>query len=161
MRIALAVTAAVAAAVVAASFAGISKADTPTTVSIVSCVLQHGGKVTVAAGSTISFRFGWAARTLGLDQEFLNALDLNASIDGTAIADASSYWSAPAPAVINGNNVYLTNWLYPTGITLQSGDSVTLVWNGVLTRPITDGFTHGVFKGDVLGGNDTCTVTAS
>lgn len=150
-----------AAVVAAAVLIGTAAADTPVTVSIVSCTEQHGGQVTVPAGSTISFRFGWAARTQGLDQGFLNALDLNATIDGTPIADPMSYWSAPAPAVINGNDAYLTTWRYPTGITLQSGDSLTLDWSGVLTHPVTDGFTHGTFRGDVLGGNDTCTVTAS
>lgn len=150
------------AAVIAAGvFAGTAAADTPTTVSIVSCIDLHGGNVTVPAGSTISFRIGWAARSQGLDNNFLKALDLNASVDGTAIADPMSYWSAPAPTVINGSSAWLTTWLYPTGITLQSGDSLTLVWTGVLTRGVTDGFSHQAFKGDIFGGNDTCTVTAS
>ena len=150
------------AALVAASvYAGTSAADTPTTVSIVGCVDGHGGKVTVPAGSTISFRIGWAARSASMDKAFLNALDLNASVDGTAIADPMSYWSTPAPSVINGQDAWVTTWLYPTGVTLQSGDSLTLFWQGVLSHPINDGFTKGAIKGDIAGGNDTCTVTAS
>jgi hypothetical protein len=50
------------------------------------------------------------------------------------------------------------------GITLESGDSVTIVWTGVFAHPITDGFSPtgggGVVSDDLLGGNDTCTVTA-
>jgi hypothetical protein len=158
MRILLAVAAAMLATGV---FAVNATADSPTTVSIINCVLQHGGQVTVPAGSTISFRIGWAAKTASLDSAFLKDLTLNATVDGSPIADAMSYWSTPAPTVINGNSAYLTTWLYPTGITLQSGDSLTLVWNGVLRHPITDGFGNRAPAGDFLGGDDTCIVTAS
>lgn len=150
-----------AAFIAAGVLTGTSAADSPTTVSVVGCTLLHGGNVTVPAGSTISFRFAWFARTAGLDDTFLRALDLNASVNGGAVADPSSYWSSPTATNLNGINGDLTTWLYPTGITLQSGDSLTLVWDGVLSHPITDGITHGSFKGDILGGADTCTVTAS
>jgi hypothetical protein len=161
MRIALAVVAAMTAAVVAGAFAGSSKADTPTTVSLVGCIFLHGGQVTVPAGSTISFRITEGARTAGLNEDFLRALDLNVSVDGASVADPMSYWSDPTAGTVNGTDGSLTTWLYPTGITLQSGDSLTNVWNGVLTRPVPDGFGPVTPAGDWLGGNDTCTVTAS
>ncbi len=157
-----------AALVAAAVFTGASAADTPTTINIAACTLVHGGQMSVPAGSTISFKISWITRTVGLENLFESALDLNASVDGAPIADPMSYWSALAPTttVFNPADGYIITWLYPTGITLQSGDSVTLVWSGDITHAITDGFRPvdgggPVKPGDLLGGNDTCTVTAS
>jgi hypothetical protein len=153
----------VCAALVAAAcvFAGASAADSPTTVSIVGCTLLHGGNVTVPAGSTINLRFSWVARTAGLDRLFEKALDLNVSVDGASVASPGSYWGDPfATITSSGTNGFQVNWLYATGITLQSGDSLTFVWNGVLSHPVTDGLTPGSFSGDIFSGHDTCTVTA-
>jgi hypothetical protein len=161
MKIALALCGAVA----ALGLAG-TAAAAPTTVSIVGCTLVHGGSVTVPAGSTVSFRFSWGARTAGLDEAFVNDVNIAATVDGTPVADTGSYWGEPQLTVFpNGDSGYLVTWLYPTGITLGAGDTMTLVFQGVLDHPITDGFTTaeggGVASGDVLGGQDTCTVTGA
>jgi hypothetical protein len=77
-----------------------------------------------------------------------------------------SFWSDPqqVETIFTPPTGYDIDWVYPTGITLGSGDSVTIVWTGVFAHPITDGFPPtgggGVVSGDLLGGNDTCTVTA-
>lgn len=168
MRIAVALAAALATAAVSAALAGSSKAAGDTTINIANCTLGHGGQITVDAGSTISFKLSWVTRTVGQEDLFLNALDLNAFVDGSPISDPMSYWSSPAPVqtVFAGGTGYIITWLYPTGITLQSGDSVTMTWNGVITHAITDGFPPSdgggrVAPGDLLGGADTCTVAAT
>ena len=158
---------AVAAAVAAAGvLAGTAVSATDTTVSIVGCTEAHGGNVTVPAGSTISFRLGWVARSTGLDEAFLRDITTTATVDGTPVADADSYWSQPvATTTQSGSKAYEVDWLYPTGITLESGQSLTLTFQGELARPITDGFqSQGGGRapaGDLLGGHDTCTVTAA
>jgi hypothetical protein len=165
MRTLLAVTAAVTAAAV---FAGTSSAAPLSGINIAVCTLGRGGQETVPAGTAVIFRNSWIARTVGLDNLFLNTLDLNVSVNGVPVADPMSFWSDPYPVetVFTPPTGQEIDWIYPTGITLESGDSVTIVWSGVLTHPITDGFqpTEGgghVPAGDLLGGNDTCTVTGA
>lgn len=161
-------TALCAAAFAAGALAGSAGADPGNvTVSLVACILAHGGHATVPAGSTVSVRFGWAARTAGLDEAFVRDIDIAASVDGTPVADTASYWGQPTAADLGGGlHGYIVNWLYPTGVTLGSGQSLTFVFDGELAHPITDGFTSAqgggrVPAGDILGGQDTCTVTAS
>ena len=158
---------AIAAAVAAAAallVASPASAASDVTVSIAGCVFPGGGQATVPAGSTVSFRIGWLARTAGLEAAFLRDLDLTATVDGAAVAGPMSYWGAPAPATVDGADAYRIDWLYPTGTTLGAGDSVTLVWQGVLWHPVTDGFPQAAGgglagPGDLLAGHDTCTVT--
>jgi hypothetical protein len=153
-----------AAAVAAAVFAGTSAAAPPRTINIGNCTIGHGGQFTVPADTTVNFQFPWIARTVGLDNLFENTLDLNVSVDGAPVADPVSFWGAPYPTItiFTPPTGFEVDWFYPTGITLQSGDSVTIVWNGVLTHPITDGFQPtgggGLVSGDPLGGQDSCTV---
>jgi hypothetical protein len=114
----------------------------------------------------VTFATAWVARTAGLDNLFENTLDLNVSVDGTPVANPGSYWGAPYPTdtVFTPPTGFEVDWLYPTGVTLAAGESMTIVWSGVLPHPITDGFQRndggGLISGDVLGGHDTCTVTA-
>jgi hypothetical protein len=146
--------AAVAAAVVAATFSVGAASAEPATVSLVACVLVHGGTATVPAGSTVTFRFGWLTREEALAEQFLQVVDVTASVDGVPVADANSYWTDPAST----GSGWLTNWLYPTGITLGAGDSLTLTWDATLSHPVADGF-GGVASDDVFGAPVTCTVT--
>ncbi len=114
----------------------------------------------------VTWRTSWIARTAGLDYLFENTLDLNVSVNGTPLANPGSYWGAPYPTdtVFTPPTGFEVDWVYPTGVTLDAGQSMTITWSGVLPHPITDGFTSdfggGLISGDVLGGRDTCTVTA-
>ena len=153
------------AAVVATVCAGTSSAAPLPGINIAGCTLGSGGQKYVPAGTTVTFRDSWIARNATLDNLFLNTLDLNVSVNGTPVADPMSYWGDPYPVetVFTPPTGYDIDWIYPTGITLDAGDSVTIVFSGVLTHQITDGFTPtfggGPVSGDLLGGNDTCTVT--
>jgi hypothetical protein len=165
MRILVAILAAVTAAAV---LAGTSSAAPLPGINIAGCTLGRGGQETVPPGTTVIFRNSWIARTVGLDNLFLSALDLNVSVNGVSVADPMSLWSDPYPVetVFTPPTGQDIDWIYPTGITLESGDSVTIVWSGVLTHPIADGFQPNfggghVPAGDLLGGNDTCTVTGA
>lgn len=162
MRTLAVVAAAVAAAAV---FAGPSSAAPLPGINIAGCTLGHGGQEYVPAGTTVIFRDSWIARTVGLDNLFLSTLDLNVSVNGAPVADPMSFWGDPYPVetVFTPPTGQDIDWIYPTGITLDAGESVTIVWSGVLAHPITDGFQPtdggGLVSGDLLGGNDTCTVT--
>ncbi|HEY8030651.1 MAG TPA: hypothetical protein VIE38_14240 [Gaiellaceae bacterium] len=148
-------------AVVAGAFAGTSRADSNVTVRLVACAFFDGGHVTVPAGSTITLLVGEVTRTRGHDIAFLQDLALSASVDGNAIANPMSYFAAPVQIGPNGkDSAWVTWWTYPTWITLQSGDSLTSVWTGELAHPISDGLGN-ISSGDMLGGNDTCTITAA
>ena len=156
----------VAAGVAATVFAGTSSAAPPPGINIAGCTLGSGGQRYVPAGTSVIFRDSWIARTVGLDNLFLSSLDLNVSVNGAPVADPMSYWGDPysVQTVFTPPTGQDIDWIYPTGITLQAGDSVTITWSGVLTHPITDGFQPNfgggeVAAGDLLGGKDTCTVT--
>jgi hypothetical protein len=77
--------------------------------------------------------------------------------------DLQLVWEQTPPVQIGPNgkdSAWVTWWTYPTWITLQSGDSLTSVWTGELAHPISDGLGN-ISSGDMLGGNDTCTITAA
>jgi hypothetical protein len=143
------------AAMIAAAIIATGAAAAPVTVSIVGCVLVHGGQETVPAGSTVSFRFGWGTRTKELSELFLRTVTVSASVDGTPVANADSYWTDP----VYTGTAWLTNWLYPTGVTLEAGDTMVLTFDAVLSHPVADGFGRPTPGGSIFGGPATCTVT--
>jgi hypothetical protein len=130
---------------------------TPVTVSLVSCVFGGGGNATVPAGSQVTVRIGWADINRGLVQDFLNAQTTTATVNGSPVANASSYWGP-----ISDNNV--TFWLYDTGVVLGAGDTMTVTADVSLSHPIPGGKDdegHPLFNGpgSIFGGPITCTIT--
>jgi hypothetical protein len=150
-----------AALVTAVVFAATAAGAAPGTVSIVGCVLVHGGSATVSAGSDVTFHFGWVSKKSALSGVFLKAETTTAAVDGNPIANADAYWSAPYIDPATGNSV--TDWTYDTGTTLGAGDSLTLTFDITLAHAVADGFNKKeggngpASAGTLISG--TCTVT--
>lgn len=85
---------------------------------------------------------------------FLKDVTVTASVDGTQIANANSYWSAPEPFPPAGPKALTTVWTYPAGITLGAGQSMIFATDGVLAHAI------GAVP-NVLGPDDTATAMGS
>src|SRR4029077_13574437 len=66
---------------------------------------------------------------------FLKAVTTYASVDGTNVANANGYLSAPA--VVNGT--WATIWTYPTGRSLATGQSMTVTLNFYLAHKVATG----------------------
>ena len=161
MKRLLFVLATIVAAVVAISTS--AAASTSTTVSFIGC-WENGGQVTVPAGSTVTLQDGWATPNRGQVQAFLQDVTVTASINGTQIANANGYWSAPEVFTPQpGVTAWVTWWAYPTGITLGAGEGMTFTTDWVLSHPLSAvGFAHGVIPaGSLYGGPISCTVTGT
>jgi hypothetical protein len=107
----------------------------PVTVSYAGCVFGNGGSATVPADSAVSIRFGWGTETKAQVAAFLKAVTTYASVDGTNVANANSYLSAPA--VVSGT--WATIWTYPTGRSLATGQSMTVTLNFYLSHKVATG----------------------
>lgn len=125
-----------------------------------------GGTRYVAAGSDITLRQGWLATTRGLAQAFDSGNTTVLSIDGAARADADD---ASYGSLVQVDNGWIWRWIYPTGITLDAGESFTFAFDWVLSHQIHDGFVlandhdqRPAFggPGSAFGGPLTCTVIA-
>jgi hypothetical protein len=108
---------------------------------------------------------------------FLKDVTVTASVDGTQIANANSYWSAPEPFPPAGPKALTTVWTYPAGITLGAGQSMIFATDWVLAHaigavpnvlgPMTPPPPWGVFgggatpAGSIIGGPITCTITGT
>ena len=152
-------------AVVAAALAvtvGLSGASAfpPNTVGMAGCVFGNGGNATVTAGTPVYVRLGWGAKNHGRMVDFFNAETTAASVNGTPVANPSSYWGP-----IDSDNV--SQWLYPTGITLSPGQSMTVTLDITLDHKIPDFKDPDTGKqvfagpGSVFGGPITCTITGA
>ncbi|MGE5287482.1 MAG: hypothetical protein ACM3ML_09820 [Micromonosporaceae bacterium] len=131
--------------------------------SIFAC-WENGGQATVPAGSTVTFQGGWADSNLGLIKNFLNDVTVTASVNGTQIANANSYWSAPEVFTPEpGVTAWATFWTYPTGITLSTGQSLTFTTDWVLSHPVVTllGGRAMIPAGSLFGGPISCTVTGT
>jgi hypothetical protein len=147
----LAVAVTVAAALVAAASA---QADTANVNPYFGC---NGGARSVAAGSTIVIRIGWSTSNRGLSQAFVNADTTVLSVNGSSVDNTEAYRAGPAE---QADGSWITWFAYPTGITLQSGQSLTFSYDDVVSHPVTDGEGF-VGPGSIFGGPLTCTVTAA
>ena len=124
----------------------------------------HGGSETVPAGSQVDLTIAWTTKTRGLEDTFLDAVTTVASVDGNPIANANSYFGAPTGDNTDG---WLMRWTYPTGITLASGQTMTVSFDWILAYEITDGYKYGdppqkshIGPGSAFGGPISCTITA-
>lgn len=146
-------------AAVAAMTTG-ATASTSTTVSFFDCTNYDNGQVTVPAGSTVTMQGGWVTKYLGQEYAFLQDVTVTASVNGTPITNTNSYWSAPEVFPLGG---WVTWWTYPTGITLDAGQSLTFTTDWVLAHPLSNvgfGPPNVVPAGDLIG-TRTCTVTGT
>jgi len=142
-------------------------ASTSTIVHFFRCA-DNGGQATVPAGSMVTFQSGWVTANRGLDEAFLNAVTVTASVNGTQIPNANSYWGAPEPFTPpEGGTAWVTFWTYPTGITLGAGQSLTFTTDWTLSHQIASGDvippkggTLHISAGSMFG-TISCTVTGA
>jgi hypothetical protein len=155
-----------AAALLAGIAAGGASAITkPPGVSIVGCKV-NGGQATVPAGTDVAIFAGWGTARYGLEFTWLHDVTETAGdgtglplVDGVPIADPHQYWNAPIPTT--DPTGWVTWWIYDTGITLASGQTMTVDFNEVLAHPLTDGFNPraGVGSAGPALGPRLCTIT--
>jgi hypothetical protein len=128
------------------------------------CSAFSGGSTTVPAGSSIVVRQGFSEQTLGILTAFLNDQTTTLSLNGGAPVDLSGAWTEPVQAADGSWVSFVT---YPTGITLETGDSLTIAFTISTSHAIPEVFNPaaGGPAGQpllLLGGGTstfTCTVT--
>jgi hypothetical protein len=99
------------------------------------CAFVHGGAVTVPAGTEVVVTGGWATKSLGLTQDFLNAQTTTISLNGAPAVDASAFWGAPKSLPL----AWVTSFSYPTGIVLRPGESMTFTLTTSISHRLLDG----------------------
>ena len=153
---------AVAAAFVAAVAAASGSAAAPVTVSLFSCY-AHSGTATVPAGSDVTVRIGWAEENRGRVQSFLDKQTTTASLNGSAVADASSLWGEPEALDPAG---YVSFWHLSAGTLASPGDTAVVTFQVSLSDVIPEGKDPNTGKqifagpGDAFPANFGCTITA-
>ncbi len=149
---------------------GASAFTRPAGVSIAGCIFANGGQATVAAGTDVVLFVGDVTRRRGQAEAAMHNWSFAlANVDGTPIFNPDSYWNTPIPdtnVVHNGvtyPDVWVTWWIYDTGVTLAAGETLTLDFNLVALHPGTDGFSRvdplGPWPRQIVGG--LCTITAA
>ena len=108
-----------------------ARADSTVAVGATRCALD-GGAATVAAGSAVTVRGGWAAATRGLVEDFLHAQQTTISVNGGPAVDISGSYQAAS-----GN--WRTDVFYPTGITLATGESLIFTLRVTTSHRLHDG----------------------
>lgn len=141
---------------------GVAAAD-PGTVPYAGCVFGNGGVAVVPAGSSVTITFGWSGDTKAQVSGFLKAVTTYASVDGTNVANANTYFS---PAALVPGVGWATFWTYPTGRSLATGQSMTVALNFYLSHKVATGrdFDTGRLlkagPGFVMSQGLSCTVQA-
>jgi hypothetical protein len=97
--------------------------------------LAEGVAVQIAVGTPLQITIGWAADTNAHLEEALNALSMEASIDGGPMILLPGYHWSPGE---ESGGLYISHWFYQLGI-LDPGIH-TLEVVGTLSQPVTDGF---------------------
>jgi hypothetical protein len=133
------------------------------TISIVDCYFNHGGSVTVPAGTEVIFRLGWADKNRGFLKQFLAAQTTTAVLDGDAVANASDIWG---PIQKVDKKFYVTWWQLSAGTLAAPGDSTHLDLQVTLSRSIrtadpNTGKTTKIGPGPLFPSDFGCTVTAA
>lgn len=124
-----------AATAVALAATATASADGTSTVGVYGCFV-NGGNVTRPAGTEIVARTGWAAKTRGLVQDFLQAQTTTLDVSGRTSIDASTMYDEPAT---RGQGDWASFVNVPTGVTLAPGESVTLTVTLAVSHRVTDG----------------------
>lgn len=110
------------------AFPTTGRAAGPAVVPFFPCV-NGGGTATVSAGTPFVIRWGWFDATRGFVHNFLDAEQLEVTIDGVPLADPTSY-HLPVEAVVHPiyGPGYQSLWIYPgaSGIALSSGQTLTM-----------------------------------
>jgi hypothetical protein len=127
------------------------------------CQAFQGGTQTVPAGSEITIRQGAAEQTLGTLTAYLNAQTTTITVNGTSV-DVSDAWPDPEKRPTGDWVSFIT---YPTGITLQAGQSLSVVWVTTLAHIVPEVFNpagggeSGQPAFNLKPATFSCTVTAT
>lgn len=140
-------------------------------VRLPACVAGSGER-TVPAGSDVTVAAAWLSMARAGVMQFLDAVEVTATVDGTAVTDANSYFGpithklvpsgASAPALPSW---WGTEWAYGIGTLESAGDQFVVSTDWSLTSRILevhlDLSPRAAFigPGGVFGG--TCTITAT
>lgn len=135
-------------------------------VRILGCAL-HGGHATTPAGTDVFLLVGEVTKTRGLDVAWQHDLVETSSdgngpplVDGVPISNPHQYWNAPIPNV-DQPGTWVTWWIYDTGITLATGQTMTVDFNLLIEHPLTDGLGGGAFPAGLQLPPTGCTITAT
>jgi hypothetical protein len=137
-------------------------ATDPGTVNLLGCAF--GGGTPVPAGTAVTLRFAFGTDTLGEATTFLKSSSVAAGIDGVNIANAKSYFSAPARNPMAPG--WTVAWTYPTGRELAAGDAMTASFDVVLSHSVPVGTSSAtghqlvLRPGSIFGGPITCVIGA-
>lgn len=156
--------------IAAVAVGGASAYTRPAGVQIAACVFVGGGQAIVPAGTDVVLDVGDITLRRGQAEAASKNWSFTlANVDGTPITNPDSYWNSPTletdvPAY---GEIYpeawATWWIYDTGITLRTGDTMTVDYNLVAQHAGTDGFIPGPPVGPfpqlIVGG--TCTITVA
>jgi hypothetical protein len=142
--------------------AGTAKAA-PVRVSVANCYANHGGQVTVAAGSDVTFSLGLVWATQGIALNFEQAQTTTASLNGSAVANASSLWAAPVPFPTTSD--WIAPWSLSAGTLANAGDYWAMTMQVSVSRRLlganpSAGTRTFVGPGNLLPADFGCTVTA-
>jgi len=133
-------------------------ADDPT-VSIVGCFVAGG--VSVPAGSSVTFKGGWAMATRGNTQAFANAATGVMTVDGLAVTPTKSE-VFPLPVDSEPLDGWRVSWSYTTTAP-AAGQIMVVTFTIVLARDVAD-HEGGIGKPSILPAGQmfppfSCTVT--
>ena len=124
-----------AAVTVALATAAGASADGTSIVPVYGCFV-NGGHVTRPAGTELVAATGWAAKTRGLVEDYLQAQTTTLVVNGGSPVDASGLYDEPAA---RGEDSWASFVRVPTGMTLAPGESATLAFTIAVSHRVTDG----------------------
>lgn len=133
------------------------------------------GSATIPAGQQLVIRSAWATLTPGQAAKFLDHQQIVWSLytgDGSTLLASSTpaafgdttYWSQPVEGTGTIDGVqrkrFLMTYLAPTGVTLQIGESVKLVYSFETDTKLDDGFGYRTAAGTVYA-TTGCVITGA
>jgi hypothetical protein len=133
-------------------------------VSLANCYFSHGGQMTVPAGSTVTFFLGFVTISKGAAKSFESAQTTTATLNGSAVPNASSLFAEP---VQFGPQDWVAPLFIPGGTLVNAGDQTSISSLQVTLAHQVPSFdrstqTVGMYEaGDLLPADFGCTVTAA
>lgn len=140
-------------------------------VRLPACVFGSGER-TVPAGSDVTVAAAWLSMARAGVTQFVDAVEVTATVDGTAVPDANSYFGPIThnlvPSGTSGPALpswWGTEWAYGVGTLENPGDQVVVSTSWNLTRPVLEVNlalsppASFIGPGEIFGG--TCTITAT
>jgi hypothetical protein len=159
-------------AALAAAFGAGTASAANVQVGLANCYYSHSGSVTVPAGSTVTFFIGFVTVSRGAAKDFEKAQTTTATLNGSAVPNASSLFAAPvlfpANPPANPRSYWVAPWFLSAGTLVNAGEQTAVTNLQIsLSHPVAGGFdpTTQIVStypsGDLLPAGFGCTVTAT